>query len=247
VSNLPLGSGVCVPQVVTGSPDPRQLPFGPGRHPYPTSYPEDHPAEVLVGRSPVSCCLSAVGIRFLGHPAPAGGLEPSSRSAYRRTVIRGAGPQRGCRVAHGQDVIEQGAPFYPEDGGALPTGGYPPAGNCRFPTTSPYGPAGTSHRRGSPSRGVIRGSLTFAHHPDGGWLPPRGREASRSRRSSPRPPPPDGTRTASASTPGFAPRGHPQSTPRRRRAIAHWPGYYAATSAALHDASHFTRAPSRRT
>jgi hypothetical protein len=39
VSNLPLGSGVRVHQVVTGSPDPHQLPFGPGRHPYPTSYP----------------------------------------------------------------------------------------------------------------------------------------------------------------------------------------------------------------
>ena len=35
-------------------------------------------------RFPVSCRLSAVGVRFLGHPAPAGELQPSSRSAYRR-------------------------------------------------------------------------------------------------------------------------------------------------------------------
>ena len=30
-------------------------------------------------------------------------------------------------------------------------------------TASPYGPAGTSHRRGSPSRSLNGGSLTFAH------------------------------------------------------------------------------------
>ena len=68
-----------------------------------------------------------------------------------------------------------------------------------------------------------------------------------SRRSSPRLPPPDGTKAASASTPGFAPRGHPQRTPRRRRAIAHWPGHSTSASAGLHGASHFTHAPSRRT
>src|ERR1700739_61063 len=27
-------------------------------------------------------------------------------------------------------------------------------------------------------------------------------------------------------TPGFAPRSYPQSTPRRRQALAHWPEYY---------------------
>jgi len=47
-----------------------------------------------------------------------------------------------------------------------------------------------------------------------------------SRRSSPRPRPPDGTRAASASTPGSAPRSYPRRTPRRRQAITHWPGYY---------------------
>jgi hypothetical protein len=38
VSNLPIGSSVSVHRVVTGSPDPRQLPFGPGNRPYPASY-----------------------------------------------------------------------------------------------------------------------------------------------------------------------------------------------------------------
>ncbi len=37
-SNLPIGSGVSSHQVITGSPDPRQLPFGPGNRPYPASY-----------------------------------------------------------------------------------------------------------------------------------------------------------------------------------------------------------------
>src|SRR5512142_2180827 len=35
----------------------------------------------------------------------------------------------------------------------------------RRSTASPYGPARTSHLRGSPSRDVVRDSLTFTHHP----------------------------------------------------------------------------------
>jgi hypothetical protein len=72
--------------------------------------------------------------------------------------------------------------------------------------------------------------------------------SSASRRSSPRPRPPDGTGAASASTPGFAPRGYPQRTPRRRQAIAHWPEYYTFDiSRTSNGASYFTHAPSRRT
>ncbi len=89
-----------------------------------------------------------------------------------------AGPQRGCHVAHEQDSTGQGAPFYPGDGGALPTGDYSPAGTRRFPAASPYGPADTSHRRGSPSRGIIRGSLSFTHHPKtAGCRPGAGKRA----------------------------------------------------------------------
>jgi len=53
------------------------------------------------------------------------------------------------------------------------------------------------------------------------WLAatPEPESKTASRRSSPRPRPPDGTTAASASTPGFAPRGHPQSTPGRRQAL----------------------------
>src|SRR4029077_13606621 len=60
-----------------------------------------------------------------------------------------------------------------------------------------------------------------------------------SRRSSPRPPPLDGTGAASASTPGSAPRSYPRRTPGRRRANAHWPGYYASgISRTSNSASH---------
>src|SRR5262249_54378023 len=60
-----------------------------------------------------------------------------------------------------------------------------------------------------------------------------------SRRSSPRPRPPDGTTAASASTSGSAPRSYPRRTPRRRQAIAHWPGYYTTgLSRASNGASH---------
>jgi hypothetical protein len=53
------------------------------------------------------------------------------------------------------------------------------------------------------------------------WLAatPEPESATASRRSSPRPRPPDGTAAASASTPGFTPRGHPQSMPGRRQAL----------------------------
>jgi hypothetical protein len=60
------------------------------------------------------------------------------------------------------------------------------------------------------------------HHPSPSPQPagcrPGPGSSSASRRSSPRLPPPDGAGAASASTPGFAPRGHPRRTPRRRQA-----------------------------
>ena len=63
-----------------------------------------------VTRFPVSCRLSAIGLRFLGHPAPAGEL---SLPHGRPTGGQPTGPQRGCRVAHEQDPTGQGAPFTP--------------------------------------------------------------------------------------------------------------------------------------
>ncbi len=111
VPNLPISSGVSAHLVLTGPPDPRQLPFGPGNRPYPTSYAETSPAEAPALRFPISCCLSAVGIRFLDHPAPAGEFNlPHGRPTESPAV---SGPQRDCRVAHEQDPTEQGAPLTP--------------------------------------------------------------------------------------------------------------------------------------
>jgi len=54
--------------------------------------------------------VSATGVRFLGHPSPAGEFcFPCGRP----TGGPAAGPQRGCRVAHEQDATGQGAPFTP--------------------------------------------------------------------------------------------------------------------------------------
>ena len=113
------------------------------------------------------------------------------------------------------------------------------AGTCRSPAASPYGPAGTTHRRGALSRDVIEGSPHSPITPGQLAVAPKPEGHPASRRSSPRPRPPDGTTAASASTSGFAPRSYPRRTPRRRQAIAHWPGYYATgLSRASNGASH---------
>jgi hypothetical protein len=179
--------------------------------------------------------------RDAGHAVP-GFLSPFRLSAFASWVIlcplgkfslprgrptggRPAGPQRGCRVAHEQDPTGQGALLTP---GTV----------VRSRPTTILRPAPAASLRpipiprwNIPSAGVTftRRHQGFTHvrpSPPGGWLPPQGRKRLRFRRSSPRLPPPNGTAAASASTPGFAPRGYPQSTPRRRQAIAHWPEYY---------------------
>ena len=177
--------------------------------------------------APVSCCLSATGIGFLGHPAPAGEL---SLPHGRPTGHHAAGPQRGCRVAHEQDATGQGALFIPgtvvRSRPATILRPAPAALLRPVPTAPLEHPIGGGHFHETSTR-------VQAIHPS-----PRIRLATGpqpgttgSRRSSPRPPPPDGTGTASAFTPGFAPRSYPRRTPGRRRAIAHWPGYYTPASA----------------
>ena len=189
---------------------------------------------------------------LLGPSCARCGVQLSSRSAYRRRRRqrrrrRPAGPQRGCRVAHEQDAIEQGAPFTPRtvvrSRPAAILRPAPAASQRPVPTAPLEHPIGGGHLHEASSGVHSRSPIT----PTAAGCPREAGKHHAPRRSSPRPPPPDGTAAASASTPGFAPRGHPQSPPRRRRAIAHRPGYYAATSAALHGASHFTHAPSRRT
>ena len=110
---------------------------GRGIGPYPASYAGTSGGGAGYG-VPVSCCLSATGIRFwvFLHPPED---RPSSRSAYQaRTALPGL--HRGCHVPHETDADRGGCPLHPGDGGALPPGQVRPVGTCRFPTASPYLP-----------------------------------------------------------------------------------------------------------
>ena len=176
VSNLPIGSGVSVHQVVTGSPDPRQLPFGPGISPYPASYAE------AIRRRCQSCgpgFLLPFGYRhsLLGSSCARWGIEPSSRSAYRPP--RGRTPT-GLSCCACASCDRAGRSLYPGDGGAFPAGDYLPAGTCRSSTASPCGPAGTSHRRGELSRDVSESSRHSPITPGpAGYRPRAGNPACR--------------------------------------------------------------------
>ena len=129
------------------------------------------------------------------------------------------GPQRGCHVAHEQDSTGQGAPFTPgtvvRSRPATTLRPAPAAFQRPVPTAPLTHPIGGGHLHEA-SSGV------HSHSPiTPRWLAatPEPESETASRRSSPRPRPPDGTAAASASTPGFAPRGHPRSTPGRRQAL----------------------------
>ena len=106
-SNLPFGSSAVITTTSTGSPNPRQRPFRPG-HRVPIrpvicgGQQEDEPFATVSRR------LSATGIRFPGHPCPAGDLslpcgQPTGPGQRR------AGPHRGCHVPHIQDATGLGA------------------------------------------------------------------------------------------------------------------------------------------
>ena len=109
----------------------------------------------------LSAFASWVILRPLGNWSLPHGRPTDAPSATRRTPTG-----LSCYAWSRRD--RAGRLLNPEDGGALPTGDYPPAGTRRSSAASPYHPADASHRRSQPSRGVIRGSLTFAHHPQDG-------------------------------------------------------------------------------
>src|ERR1700751_3665441 len=223
VSNLPIGSGVSDRLVFTGSPDPRQLPFGPGNTPVSDQLCASHPAEEpnrTVGGFPSPFGVSALASWVIQRPL---GSCTFLTVALPADI---AGPQRGCHVAHEQDSTGQGAPFTPgtvvRSRPATILRPAPAASQRPVPTAPLTHPIGGGHLHEA-SWGVHSRSPITPR-----WLAasPEPESKTASRRSSPRPQPPDGTGTASASTPGFAPRGHPRSTPRRRQALAHWPEYY---------------------
>jgi hypothetical protein len=177
---------------------------------------------VPASRSPVSCCHFGDRHSLLGSSFARWGVQLSLRSACRR-----ASPPdpNGIVVLHMSKTRPGRAPPLPRGrwcapGQRLSSARHPPLfrGQSLRPRWN-IPPAGVTFTRRQQGFTHVRPS------PPGGWPPPQGREAAAPRRSSPRLPPPDGTRAAPASSPGSAPRSYPQRTPGRRRANAHWPEY----------------------
>jgi len=93
---------------------------------------------------PVSCCLSAAGIRFSGHPFPAGGLDlPCGRLTGQRPDPIGI--PRFARMS----CDRGGCPLYPEDSGAHAADCKSPAAACRIPAAMSLHPGRASIIRGS--------------------------------------------------------------------------------------------------
>ena len=172
-----------------------------------------------------SCCLSATGLRFLGHPAPAGELSlPHGRPTGQQHMH---GPHRGCPVAHEQDATGQGAPLTPRTAvrSQLATILLPaPAAFQRPVPTAPL-----KHPIGG---GDLHEASTGVHSRSP--IPPATQSGypMPGRRSDTDPPvfslpvAPGWNENPWASSPSFAPRSHPRRTSRRRQAITHWPEYY---------------------
>src|SRR5262249_61182314 len=97
-SNLPIGSGISNPLLLTGSPDPRHPPFGPGNTPVSDRLCATHPAEEpnrAVAGFPSPFGVSALASWVI--------LRPLGSCAYLTVGLPTesiAGPQRGCHVAH---------------------------------------------------------------------------------------------------------------------------------------------------
>jgi hypothetical protein len=135
---LPFGSGVLDHRVPTGSPDPRQHPFGSGHQPVSGRLSGNHQRRSQHQPFPVSRCLSATGIRFSGRPAPAAEFSLPHGQPTRQQIFvwTSTGLSRSAR-----DRCDRGGcPLYPGDGGALPPGQIPPGGTRRLTAAGPYLP-----------------------------------------------------------------------------------------------------------
>ena len=165
----------------------------------------------------------------------------------RPTGGRSAGPQRGCRVAHEQDPTGQGALLTP---GTVVRSR--PAIILR-PAPAAFRGQSLRPRWNIPSAGVTftrrHQGFTCVHpSPQDDRPPPRAGKRHRFPPVFSSPAAPGWNKSRFGFYPGFAPRGYPRRTPRRRQAIAHWPEYYTSgISRTSNGASHFTHAPSLRT
>ena len=136
---------------------------------------------------------------LLGSP-PAGELRlPHGRP----TGHHHAGPQRGCHVAHEQDSTGQGAPFTPgtvvRSRPATILRPAPAASQRPVPTAPLTHPIGGGHLHEASSGVHSRSPITPR------WLAatPEPESETASRRSSPRPRPPDGTSSRFGFDPGL--------------------------------------------
>ena len=111
-SNLSFGSGAVVSVSVQAHLTRVGTLSGPGIRPYPASYPA-RSAEGPTTYVPVSCCLSAAGIRFSGHPSPGRelGLPHGRLTGYEYESV--AGPWRGYHVPHARATTGMGASSIP--------------------------------------------------------------------------------------------------------------------------------------
>jgi hypothetical protein len=189
VSNLPFGSGGSPSSVLHQLTCPRQRPFGPGHEDrYPAGYPQDGHLERVALPPAVSRRLSAHRHSLLGHPVPARRVPP-----FLTVGLPGprSGPDSvGVSAFRTCETRPGWVPSLLRGGGVVPVIVTSMTGACRFSTASPI------PRWSIPSAGAGITKHTKIH--------------SRSTvRSSPCPPSPDGARTASASSLGFAPHGHP--------------------------------------
>ena len=148
-----------------------------------------------------SRCLSATGVRFLGHPVPAGELDlPYGRltGAFRHRTPTGF--PRSTRVRHdrGGCPLNSGTAMLSR----LTMGIQPAPAASQRPVLHP---AGTTHRRGSRLRSIIRGSLAFT------------------RPVFPLPVTPGWNGSPWASPPGFTPRRYQRRMPKWGRALSTGP------------------------
>ncbi len=105
------------------------------RCPYPASY-AGRPAEGPAIMLPVSCRLSAAGVRFLVILFPLGDWAFLAVGLPGRHARTPTGLPRSTRMRCGRG----GCPLYPGDGGAHTAGMMSPAAACRFAAASPYTP-----------------------------------------------------------------------------------------------------------
>ena len=134
-SNLSFGSGVSVIVLFTGSPDHVSTLSGPGTRPV-----SGQLYETTGGGAghhvPVSCCLSAAGIRFSVIRCPLGDWAFLTVGLPGDKARTPTGLSRSTHTRYDRG----GCLLYPGDGGAHPADRKSPAAACRFPAASPYTP-----------------------------------------------------------------------------------------------------------